>query len=167
MEALLLMASMSAPEANGVAKVEGAREVGYFEKAVKDVVCITVKIPKAVVAGEKVPLWVRLKNQTKESVTFSKEFWKLNEELIITIRNKQGEVPQSQYGKRLWNRELGRDITVTLAPGREVQLRYNLARLFDLSLAGNYILQIQFVCSVNSKVRRINLDLPFRIEEGE
>jgi hypothetical protein len=164
---LLIAAYLVLQQGNHLEKAPKPKEVDYFEKTVKDILSLSAKVPKRIKAGERLPFSVQVKNQSKEIVSFSEEFWK-HGELIIKIRGKQGEaIPHTRHGAVLWNRQLSRNITVTLKPTQDVELRYNLSRLFDLSVAGNHILEIGFVCRVEKKVHRINLDLPFRIEEGE
>lgn len=122
----------------------------------------SVDLPKKSVAGNSLDMIVQLKNQSKEEIGFYNSTFR---SLRLKVIDAKGvPVPLTRYGQRTLgdsdaSAEAGRR-TKFVAPGKSISETVNLARLFDLSVPGEYKVSLKRIVNEDSPIRPVlNLEL--------
>jgi len=102
---------------------------------------LSVEIPPERPAGYPYPLHMAVTNQGSDLVTFvvvaKYKFFRL------ALQDGAGaEVPLTRFGKRLVAEPARRKRLTPVKPGISIGHLYDLARIFDMSEAGNYVLTV-------------------------
>ena len=110
-------------------------------------IVFSLTVPKGCVAGEAVPLVITIKNQSETNAYFTRGLRLCYDAFIIQLTNAAGEaIPFANFGKKFpigSVENFARGGEFKLAPGKEISLHLNLARIFDLTLSGAYVLYIK------------------------
>lgn len=119
----------------------------FFQSICTNNIVFSLKVPKGCVAGEAVPLVITIKNQGETNVYFTRGFSLCYDAFIIQLTNAAGKaIPFTNFGKKFpigGVENYGRRGEFKLTPGKEISLHINLARTFDLTLSGAYVLYIK------------------------
>jgi hypothetical protein len=110
----------------------------------RDDIIMTASLPREVAPGTAVTLRIILKNDGKRDLELHCRgpYWDFDLELRDAKRNR---VPFTQFGKRIDGDARtagGSGLEITIKPGMESEATLNIARVFDLSLDGEYHLRI-------------------------
>ena len=163
--ALLLLAFIG-PVVDSGAAGKKAEDMKTVEKKVteKDIGMV-VSLPEKTVVGAPVDLKITFQNRREKDIRILESvIMAANYELQV-LDSKGEPVPFSRFGKQGENiRKAGSSAVVTsLAPGKELEFHLNLARIFDLTLEGDYTLNIRRdMEGVSLKIE----GLPFSIQES-
>lgn len=133
------------------------------ESIQKDV-ALSASIPDKQVAGTPVHLKVTVQNRSTSDVQFRARMMYFEYELHL-LDAKGVSVPLTRFGQNIENaRKLGgSSVTVTLAPGKSMEATLNVARVFDLTTAGEYTLRIgRDLDGINLKIE----GMKFQVTEG-
>ncbi len=145
-------------------------------KAVSNAIELAVALPEKGTAGEALPMTITLKNAGRATVTYGHVAGIGDYELAV--KDAEGKaVPVTRFGK-WWletvggaGEERGKYVIRKLEPGQSVSIAANLARLFDLSVAGKYTLTVgRKLNADNADGRAFTVrtgDIPFEMVEPE
>lgn len=160
---LLGVVALSSMSVSGqVPEQEPEKEKMNEAHGIMNDVKLSVRLPAKNVAGRPVLLEITLLNQSKQSVGYS-VITGYGEWGIVVKDNQRQVVPRTRFGQT--RIRLDPDMRVptsklsvkSLAPRKSVSLKFNLARLYDLTEAGTYTVTAQHI--VNE-----NMDEPFTVK---
>lgn len=123
------------------------QEDNFHQSICTNNIVFSLIVPKGCVAGEAVPLVITIKNLSETNVYFVRGFRLCYDAFILKLTNAAGEaIPFTNFGKKFpiggvenyWRRG-----NFKLAPGKDISMHLNLARIFDLTLSGAYVLYIK------------------------
>ncbi len=115
-------------------------------------IVLTVAITNKCLAGEAILVRVSLQNQSDKNVYFIRGFRYVYDALNIKVFNTNGgSISMSAFGKNILNDidNQWRNGCIQLEPGEEIFMDINLARLFDLTKTGQYLLAIETYANNN------------------
>ena len=139
-------------------------------EATKNGLTLVVTVAKNARAGHAIPCEVRLRNGTEDVITYGhiSDY----RDFMLDVRTPAGEsVPLTCFGQRALGGDSGvrkKFIVTNLKPGESLVHAYNLARLFDLTLAGEYVMTVRLAVSEKQPDSEIHLasdPLTFTISE--
>ena len=123
---------------------------------------LSVRLAAKNVAGRPVLLEITLLNQSQQSVGYS--LITGYGEWGIVVKDNQGQLmPRTRFGQTRIRLDPDKRVPMRLltvkplAPGKSVSLKFNLARLYDLTEAGVYAVTAQHIINEN-------LDAPFTVK---
>src|SRR5215510_10958077 len=105
-----------------------------------------VAAQNSVMAGDPIKITVTMKNMSDHDITMvavgNNSKAELNYEIIA--REKNGEmVDETRYGKGLKGGVAGSRKLFTLKPGAEITETCNINKLYDMSMPGEYVIQVE------------------------
>lgn len=154
-------------------KTDPPEKVNTVKKALGGVVLFTATISEKSRASEPVSLSLQLKNLGEELVVFNDSPF---DTFLLKVKTKDGTVvPATRYlESRFKEGKVGapdvdraRHVDIELAPGKEAEVTLPLDRLFDLSLAGEYVVSVEARFTVKRTPGKIAIEnLPFRTDHA-
>ena len=110
-------------------------------------------VPEQSIVGSEIICKVTVTNTSKKPIAYEKQGANVVgsrlRHFVWKIKDAQGKVvPRTRYGKRVLEEEFdSKSVERTLRPGESIKVvTFNLARVFDLSEAGEYSLRITTTC---------------------
>jgi len=107
---------------------------------------MTASLPEKSIAGSAIKLRIKLENQGKEEAIWI-SFLQYSDYDLKVLNAKGEPVGNTQFGKSVGGgiaSKTGSGLMVRLAPGKEMEQSINLARIFDLTVPGQYTLEAVF-----------------------
>jgi hypothetical protein len=158
---LLLIAGRIDGQPDGAQKMEEKKTT--LAVAMRDIE-FSIALPKKSLAGNGLDLVVALKNQSKEEVGFyNGTFRSLSLKMVDA---KGAPVNLTRFGERTIGESAakaeGGRRTIFVAPGKSITETINLARLFDLSVPGDYKVSLKRVLNEDSPLRPV---MPLEIKD--
>lgn len=147
-------------------------------KAVGEGVEVKCSVPSRVAAGYPLPLRVAVTNISTSDIRYynSKGLYGV----AIAVFDQRGDaVPLTRWGRRHLESDgdFFRFVTLTLSAGETFELAENIARDFDLSIPGDYVVTVSWYSSLSrsfesgrsvlKKLHYVENKIKFRVVEGE
>jgi hypothetical protein len=131
-------------------RATAADDQGVRTKVNNEGVTLSLALPEKMYAGAEISIVISIKNEGKRDVSFY-EGSKYGDYHFALVDSKGLSAPLTRFGKEIFeNGEGGKRIRRTLQSGKEIQETLNIARIFDLTLAGDYALT--FSRTINESV---------------
>jgi len=157
-----LLAPTSAME--GCAPGDVAEKVNTAKKPLEGVALFTATIPQTSRETEPASLSLQLTNLGKERLVFND---RPMETFAVKVKKKDGALlPTTRYFKELIDesKRADRNVLIELASGKKARVTLSLERLFDLSLEGEYLVDVEARFTVKRAAGKIAIEnLPFTI----
>jgi hypothetical protein len=114
------------------------------EKRVENMdVLMSASVPELSVAGSTINVKIKIENKSKEDIEFRAmgKYWDYNLKLLDS---KGRLVALTKFGKIAYggSRDVGSGQMGTLGTGKQMEVTLNLSRIFDLSVGGEYKLNL-------------------------
>jgi len=106
-------------------------------------IALSVTLPEKVYAGSEIPLAVSVKNEGKTPVGYYRDS-KYRECHVAVVDAKGNAMPLTLFGKTVLGTEPGESarVKIQLAAGKGIEVTFNLGRVFDLTVAGDYAVTV-------------------------
>jgi hypothetical protein len=154
---IIVVCSVLVQEATAEQENKQAQQENYQQSLCSNNIVLSLSVLTNCIAGEAVPLVISLKNQGDTNVYFVRGTLFCYDSFEIKLLNSEGKtVPFSEFGKMYPPgsvENFGRRGFLKLAPGKEIMMHVNLARIFDLSVSGEYVFSIKTVVGKNKSLK--------------
>jgi hypothetical protein len=162
----LLSLAVAGPVVASNAAGKKAEAMKTVEKKVTEKgIGMLASVPEKSVAGAAVDLKITFQNRRQQGISILAGIITAANFELQVLDSKGQPVPLTRFGKQAENiRKAGSSAApIPVAAGKDQEFHVNLARLFDLTLEGDYTLNVRRVVEgVSLKIE----GLPFSIQEG-